>query len=205
MRDTWTAAEERQGPRCFRPRRQASDGRDRPHQRFRCNPSLRSSRQGQGPQPALPLLDGVLRHEEPPRDGERRRVPSRAPALQGRPSRPLHARQEGQDGRGRVHRPRLPHGLWLEGIPEVRNRQRHEAARGLRERFEARRSPLHPDDEGRHRRPRRGDQLRRDRPARRRKDCDASSRHDSLALLEGGGLRARARHHHRRHEVRVRP
>ena len=94
---------------------------------------------------------------------------------------------------------------WKE-YQQTRHGLRHRAAgRAARERPAAR-ADLHAGDQGRHRRARREHLVRRDVPARRHaswpRSCAAAA---STSTRAAPTYAQQPRHHHRRHEVRVRP
>ena len=150
------------------------------------------------------LVRAHRRHRAQPRDlGAARGLPGgRARSRAGGPDA---ARAPARDAAARVRRARLPRGLGLEGLRAHRRGLRHRAAgRAARGRPAA--APLFtPVDQG-HERPRREHHGRAGHRARRRGRATARSRRASIALYErAAGIGARARHHPRRHEVRVRP
>ena len=95
-----------------------------------------------GPQPP-----DQRRHGRLPRRG------GRPPRRAGRAGRPLDAGPPGRDARHRVHRPRLPGRLGLQGVRAGGHRPRHGHARRPPPRRPAARAHLHPLDQG-HRGPR---------------------------------------------------
>ena len=128
-----------------------------------------------------------------------------AGAQRSRAGRAGHVVPPGRDAADRVHRARLHHRLGLEGVPHRRHHARHDAARGPARVLAAARAGVHA------RRPRRPRATTRTSPSTRPSTWSAPSwptraRDVSLELYRRGAARAlRARHHHRRHQVRAGP
>ena len=192
----------------LRRRRRAADRRHRSHLGVRLRARLRHSRQGQGADAAV----GVLVRADAATSC---RTTCSTPTCATYPAGPAPARRHAARAArcscarrrpvpDRVRGARLPVGLGLEGLPGDRRGLRRRAAAGPARIRPAARADLHAGDQGR----RAATTSTSAKP--RRRDSSAPTLIATLRDADAGALRAArrtpsARHHPRRHEVRVRP
>jgi hypothetical protein len=197
----------RQGARHLPGRRETVvDPRHRSDVGLRRHPARPDSGQRHRAHGDLELLvrQAQRRHCEPSnRHGSGHGAARRRRSRRGAGSRRRGPRPEAVADRGRG--PRLPDRLRVEGLLQDRPCFRRSATAGPRARRPAQRADLHAEHEGGTRAPRR-EHLddRRAQPARHGARAEGVRR-VVTAVCPCHGVRPRTRHHHRRHEVRVRP
>ena len=203
-------ASRRQGARGVRGRSRPSPaGGQRPGERLRRRHGRADPREGTGAHPGERLLVRAPLGRVPLalRHGQRRRDHREAAgtgAAQGRTPRPLDAGAAHHAGALRVRGARVPVGIGLGGVQGAR----HAGGRAAPPRAGGERPPAAAAVQPRHQggdRPRRERHLSHDgRGAGRPRGQRAAP--GELPDLRGGAVaRRHPRHHHRRHQVRVRP
>ncbi len=150
-------------------------------------------------------LQLLVREDEPHhRQPHRRPRPVRGRRGARAPRGTLRRRAQGAGAAGGGDRARVPHRLRAQGLRAYRSGVRHPAARRSGRGQPPARAAVHAVHQGRDRRARREHLVREDRGPHRQGARGARARRGARALQLRRGLRPGARHHHRRHQVRVR-
>jgi predicted PurR-regulated permease PerM len=185
-------------------RRQAADRHHRPAVGLRRRDADPDSRQGRSADAGVGLL---VRQAQVHRaeSGARHRAGNRRRGKRARPGeRPRHRGEKAESVAGRGDRARLSGRFRLEGIPGQPVGVRHCATSRPAPGRSPARTDLHAIDQGGSRRTRRKHCVRADGRGDRNGSGPAGARRQPCPVQGCGRVCAHTRHHHRRHQVRIR-